>query len=408
MPKTDRYLSFDVARGLIMIVMAIDHAFGPWVADYHLPEIVLPGLPFTFAGYPDAAKHFSRVLTHICAPGFQFLAGLGMAISICRATAAGAPQWRLSLDMLLRGLVLIGLEWLVMAPVYGGVPLLRPWLNPFLFLVLCCIGSSTILFSVLRFLPLPLLALASFAVLLAAPLYCPTALTTPTGEGYLLNIWTRIAPGPPGTWWQVMYPILPWVGCFGLGWCLGARHVRGPLLPGKNPETQKAQGLPAAGTALLGLAMIALGVILRWAAGTYGDQLGGDAPPWTASFWLFSKYPPSPAFLFIFLGANVLLVGLLRPLDRQEPPSSLWELAAVFGRVALFFFIVHFWLYNLAWFFFVGPANVAATPLDQMDKLKFPLVVGYGVWLMGLILLWPVCLGYGRLRARYRTLLRYF
>jgi uncharacterized membrane protein len=407
MNKRNRFLSIDVARGIIMIVMAIDHAVGPWVVNYHNPEIVLPGVPdfIAFSQYPDGWRHLTRLLTHVCAPGFQLLAGMGLAISVFRARSAHTSQWRISTDMAIRGLVLIGLEYLVMAPAYGGSPLVNPWASAFLFLVLCCIGSATLVFSVGRFLPLPLIGLASFAILLLAPLYAPDAVVPASGSSYLINIWTNIALPIDGgsAWWNVMYPILPWVGCFGIGWCLGTLRARSS--GAATGESKTSVNL----SSVIGLAFVLLGILLRWQGGQFGDRLGGSSPPWEAEFWTFSKYPPSPAFTFIFMGIDILLVGLLRPLDFDAKPSALWQVPNVFGRVALFFFIVHFWLYPAALFLFVGPERIAqANANGTMRELQFPLIVGYGVWAAGLIVLWPVCYGYDRLRQRYRTVLRYF
>lgn len=413
MSKANRYLSIDVARGFIMILMAIDHAVSPWVRNYHNPEIVLPGVPdfLAFHGYPDGWRQLTRLLTHVCAPGFQLLAGMGLAISVFRARAGQKPEWRISADMALRGLVLIGLEYLVMAPAYGGNPLVDPWASAFLFLVLCCIGSATLIFSVARLLPLHLIGLGSFAVLLLAPLYAPPSVVPASGSTYLLNIWTNIAmPFPIGVgsaWWNVMYPILPWVGCFGVGWWLGTLRAGAASRAMTNGESESRSSfnLPA----MVGLAFIVLGILLRWQAGTFGDRLGGSAPPWAQSFWMFSKYPPSPAFIFIFMGIDILLVGLLRPLDFGAKPSVLWQIPNIFGRVALFFFITHFWLFALSFIYVVGPAQFAqASASRTVQELQFPLIVGYGVWALGLIILWPICYGYDRLRQRYRTVLRYF
>ena len=136
-----RYFSIDMTRGLIMMIMAIDHASGPWLSNVHLPEIVLKGIPdaVQFSHYHNLAHEISRVITHVCAPGFQLLAGIGLAISVCRSLAKGKSSWVVSLDMILRGVVLILIEFYVMRWPYGA--------GPYLFLVLCCIGSS-IIFSV--------------------------------------------------------------------------------------------------------------------------------------------------------------------------------------------------------------------------------------------------------------------
>lgn len=386
-----RYLSIDVCRGLIMIIMALDHAASAWAANRHQSEIMLAGIPaaYAFTGYADGWHQFTRVITHLCAPGFQFLAGVGLAISVARSQRQGSRESWISTDMALRGLVLILVEWTLMVPVYG--------FQSFLFLVLCAIGSSILLFSVLRHLPLLLLGLASLLLLTLQPLYGPTSPVEPTLASYPLHIWNSIANGfvVEPLPWRVMYPILPWIGMFGVGWCVGTMHERG----GGQPRWV----LP------LGAALVLAGIGLKWFAGSFGDHWpGGEAGPWAAGFWVFAKYPPTPAFSLIFLGGNLLLLGLLAPLDRQPRTSVGWQIPNLFGRVALFFYVAHFYLYGLSWYFTIGPARVAAHPPEQMNELKFPLVVAYGVWIAGLAALWPICWGYDRLRGRYRRVLRYF
>jgi uncharacterized membrane protein len=387
----ERYVSVDVCRGLIMIVMALDHAASAWAADRHQSEILLTGIPasYAFTGYADGWHQFTRVITHLCAPGFQFLAGVGLALSVGRSLQAGTSQWLISGDMVLRGLVLIAVEWTLMVPVYG--------FQPFLFLVLSAIGSSIILFSVMRFLPRLLIAVGSLAILVLQPLYGPTAPVAPTLEKFPIHIWNSIAtafvtePLP----WRVMYPILPWIGMFGVGWCVGSGMGRA----GRQPRW----------VVPVGLMLLAAGIGLKWFGGTLGDRWpGGEAGPWFSNFWIMAKYPPSPAFSLVFLGGCILLLGVLAPLDRQAAVPLYWRLPNLFGRVALFFYVVHFYLYGLSWYLTVGPDRIAAHPPDKMNDLKFPLIVAYGVWLTGLMILWPLCWGYDRLRRRFRRILRYF
>lgn len=154
-----RYWSIDVVRGVIMIIMALDHASAFCNAGRSRPEIGLLGFPVTT--YASIWQQITREVTHICAPGFQFLAGAGLAISVCRRSRAGRSQWRISGDVVLRAAVLFFCEWVLLYKPMDGVP--------FFFLVLCCIGSAMIIFSVARFLPLPAIAAASFALLLTAP-----------------------------------------------------------------------------------------------------------------------------------------------------------------------------------------------------------------------------------------------
>lgn len=370
-----RYWSIDVVRGVIMILMALDHVSAFCNAGRSRPELGLLGFPVTT--YVSIWQQITREVTHICAPGFQFLAGAGLAISVCRRARAGRSQWGISGDMVLRAAVLFFCEWVLLYKPMDGVP--------FFFIVLCCIGSAMIIFSVARFLPLLAIAAASFAVLLTAPLYCPEALKPAAAADYLRDIWTNIALGGQANAWFVLYPILPWIGFFGLGWCVGSLYERRP--------SDRFMWLVTAG-----LAMFVIGFLLRWFGGAYGDRMPGGADgPLSAQFWLLAKCPPTPAFSLITLGIIVVLLGAARGLDRSGSVkrSSIWDIPGTFGRVALFFYVAHLYLF---W----------AIPIVTNTGRTNNLVVVYVIWAVGLLLLWPTCLGYGKLRARYRGILRYF
>jgi uncharacterized membrane protein len=390
----NRYLSVDVLRGLIMVIMAIDHSLGAWsITKNYLPEA---GLPFAGPGptnpytvYADPATEFSRVITHVCAPGFQLLAGLGLAISVARSRKQGVSELRITGDMILRGIILILCDWYVMRFAYGNLP--------YIWLVLCCIGAATILFSVLRFWPLPLIGVFSAALLVLAPYYCPKTLEVASAENYFTTLWCGVAFGPSFT---VMYPIFPWAGLFGLGWVLGTIYESRPL--------DRFQWLIP-----LGIVLMLLGLGLRWFGGTYGDRMpGGEGGPFTLQFWVWSKYPPSPTFSIATLGWLLLMLGLFRTLDMQPSPSPRWQYLAILGRVALFFFVVHFFFYGLTWLaytklhehFWYDPAF-----LDRGEyKAKVSLATSYVIWVIGLLVVWPMCRWYDKLRQKHRKLLRYF
>jgi uncharacterized membrane protein len=374
-PSVARYVSIDAVRGIIMIVMALDHASAWFNAGRSRPELGLLGFPMTT--YASVWQQITREVTHICAPGFQFLAGAGLAISVCRRIRVGRSQWRISGDMILRGAVLFLCEWVLLYKPMEGVP--------FFFLVLCCIGSAMIIFSVARFLPLPIIALVSFAVLLAAPWYGPDALKPGSAADYLRDIWTNIALGGKASAWFVLYPILPWVGFFGLGWCAGSLYER--------RRSDRFGWLLAAG-----FVIFIGGVLLRWFGGAFGDRMpGGSEGPLSAQFWILAKCPPTPAFSMITLGIIVLLLGTVRGLDLADADrrSFLWHLPLTFGRVALFFYVAHLYLFWIV-------------PFVTNTGRTHGLAVVYAIWIVALLVLWPMCLGYGRLRSRYRGVLRYF
>ncbi|MFQ5490929.1 MAG: DUF1624 domain-containing protein [Phycisphaerae bacterium] len=373
--ESDRLISIDVARGLIMMIMALDHASVTWNEGRSAFEAGLP--PIETVAYSGLAQQITREVTHICAPGFQLLAGLGLALSVGRRQERGVNPWRISADMALRAGVLFFCEWVLLHLAMG-----RVW---FFFGVLCCIGSSMLLFSVLRFLPRWLIGVGSLGVLLAAPYYCPQRVVDPSAGQYLANVWTTVAlPSEQmATAWWVLYPVLPWVGIFGLGWFWGAWYA--------DRSGKRLAWLTAAG-----IGIFLAGVLLRWFGGAYGDRLpGGEAGPWSARFWALSKYPPTPAFSMMTLGVMLALLGALRPLDYAQRLHRLWRAPVVFGRVALFFYLIHFYLYG-------------AYPVLSGTFQGHSLATTWIVWLVGLGLLWPVCRAYGRARQRHPAVLRYF
>ena len=429
-----RYPSIDIARGIIMIVMALDHASVAWNSGRAMPEVVGLGP----VDYGHWTQQVTREITHICAPGFQLLAGMGLAISVWRRQRAGQSELFISADMVLRGLALLFCDFVLMYYAYDRVP--------FFFLVLACIGSCTILFAALRKLPLSLILLFAIAVVFGGPLYAKGHIVAPTASGYLYNIFVNVAlptewPAPPDQRaFFVLYPILPWIGCFALGWFLGtilelsahgggsttsdslqreasradnrslaldvAARRQGQAAATRNEPTPPEAPRTSAGVfAWLGPLGIALGVaafLMRWFAGAYADPHPlGDGPS-SAAFWTLSKYPPSPVFLTATAGVMLVLLSLLRRLDQPSLRSRSsvgvsvpWRVPLVFGNVSLFFFVVHMYVY-FSYPFVSGTAKT------------YSLGTTYVVWLGGLVVTFPLCVGYAKLRRRYRTVLRYF
>lgn len=371
-----RYASLDVARGIIMIIMALDHASVGWNEGrvrFGLEGLVVGGTPSI--DYGPWTQQITREITHICAPGFQLLAGMGLAISVFRRRQRGLSEWAISGDMVLRGFVLCFCDFVLMYFAYGG--------HPFWFMVLACIGCCTIIFSLARKLPLALIALLSLAVLFAQPLYLQTAPGVPSVGNYPINILFNAAVSfDDSPWWWVLYPVFPWIACFGIGWCLGTLYER------------KAE-LRFERLALIGAAMVVAAFLLRWFGGTYADRLPLGEGPGSAAFWALSKYPPSVTFQLATVGLMMLMLGLLRPLDSRDRLGGAWWIALVYGRVSLFFFIVHMYLYE-------------TYPFTSGTNNTYSLTFTYGVWLTGLIVMFPLCLLYHRARVRWPRVLRYF
>lgn len=219
--------------------------------------------------------------------------------------------------------------------------------------------------------------------MLTAPLYVQDQWVDPSAASYPANVLLNVAlRGPGSPPFMVLYPILPWIGCFGLGWCLGRLYERGHATHGG--------WITSAGVVLVTVAFC-----LRWFTGSYGDRLPTGAGPSSAIFWAMSKYPPSPVFLLSTIGIMAVMVGLLRLLDGGERLGVAWKVPIVYGRVALFFYVVHVYLYGIY-------------PFVTGTQHKYSLGLTYAVWLAGLIVLYVPCVWYHRLRSRYRAVLRYF
>jgi len=394
----NRFFSIDTLRGLIMIIMALDHTIGAVAVNHpievNLPLVTQDGKPFTFPdgsklerfpGYHSPVEQWSRLITHVCAPGFQLLAGVGLAISVTRARRRGVPQCSITRDLAIRGAVLIAIEYVLLCTfIYRA---------QFMFLVLCCIGSCTLCFLLLRFLPKHAIGLLGLAIIALAPAYCPAEAELSSGKTYLLDIWLSFTFGG---WFMVLYPILPWLGCFALGWWIG--------MDLDERRDEASVNRQAANLVVAGLVLFFLGFTLRWSGWAYAERIPLDgAGPFDLGFWQFAKYPPSLVFLLLTLGVLLTGMGLLRPLDLRERVPGWCRFVSVYGRTALFYFVVHFFLLNVISFYLNITPN---TPNDAEHRYSF--ATAYAIWATVVLLLWPVCRAYDNLRQMHRTVLRYF
>ncbi len=149
----------------------------------------------------------------------------------------------------------------------------------------------------------------------------------------------------------------------------------------------------------------------------------GDPAPWSwqetplftlMSFLNVTKYPASPAFLLVTLGlAFLLLAGFDRLAQR---PGRAVAAATVFGRVPLFYYVLHFYLAHLiatalAFATYGGAAaRFALLPYPSFGGPadRFPTGFGYDLWMTYLVwlavvaLCYPLCRWYSGVRARRR------
>jgi uncharacterized membrane protein len=368
--KASRLPPLDALRGLIMVLMALDHA-NHFIAQQHSPGEYWGG---RFPVYPDALPFLTRLVTHLCAPGFFFLMGVGMLLFAHSRRKQGWSEWAIIRHFLIRGGLLIALQLLVVNRAWelsaGG------WGLELYIGVLFALGGTMILGSLLLWLkPKVLLALTALLVL-GTELLAPG----PSLWNQVFQPLKRLLLVPSGNlalW--VNYPVLPWLELVTLGMVFGHWLV-------DDPRKAFERVLKLGAAFVLGF------LVLRYLDG-FGNirPRGGDT--WI-HFLNVVKYPPSITFNLLTMGVNLLIMGLFAQAGGKL--QQFLQPLLVFGRVPLFFYLTHLFLY--------ARLGLWLTP----DGTGIPRMYPY--WLLGLLILYPLCLWYGQLKHRQaaNSILRFF
>jgi uncharacterized membrane protein len=369
-----------------MILMALDH-----VRDF-IHRGAMTSSPTDLAT-TTPVLFFTRWITHVCAPTFMLTAGLGAFLWWKR----GKTRRELSTFLVTRGLWLMVLELTVMRLAYNFN--LSP-AYPFFLLVLWVLGSCMIGLGVMVWLPIPVLAGVSLATI---GFHNLLDRVDAAGLGSAGPVWHLLhQPGGftfMGATFIVGYPLVPWIAVMALGFCLG------PFFQMERPVRQRY--LIWLGTAAV------FGFAALRALNRYGDPV-----PWATqstsiftalSFLNTTKYPPSLEFLLMTLGPSLLALAWF---DRRslEPSNPL----VVFGRVPLFYFVLHFYVAHLAAVLLAGlrygagALTFAFQPLPSMggppelfpQRFGYELWVAYLVWASVVLALYPLCRRFAEVKAR--------
>jgi uncharacterized membrane protein len=371
-----------------MVIMAIDHIrdFFHYDSQLFSPEDLTK---------TSAALFFTRWVTHFCAPVFVFLAGTGSYL----ATRRGMRRVEVSRFLATRGvwLVVVEMTLVLLGATFNLSYQFVVWQ------VMWAIGWSMVALSALVYLPWR--ALLGFSVLMIAAHNAFDGV----GSGQLGSfgwIWKILHEGfsvvtIPG-WLTafVIYPLIPWIGVMSAGFCFGRVY---------DLEPQKRNRL----TLALGLALTAAFVVLRFL------NVYGDPGPWSSqptalmtvlSFLRTAKYPPSLLYLLMTLGPSLLVLSALDrvPVVNRNP-------LLVFGRVPLFYYVVHWYVLHLvavafAWmrygridFMFSLPPAVSPMPTNYPAGYGYDLWVVYLVWAAIVAALYPLCRWFAEVKARKRS-----
>lgn len=358
-----RLQAIDWLRGLVMILMTLDHAGNKW-DHFHLhgdsaheAHQLLP-----------TGEFVTRCITHVCAPTFVLLAGAALALSSeRRRDEPGQTAF-----IVKRGLFIAALDPLWMSLGFATYHVL-------IFQVLYAIGLSLVCMALLRRLPSACLLGLAIAIQLFGELstrWQPTF--TP-----LHILWTLAFVGGPALRPAIVaYPLIPWLSMMMAGWVLG----RWLLATRPQPKAARVRTLVAIGCGLLVVFAIVRGVDGYGNWGLHRDSA-------SLLQWLHvAKYPPSLSYTTLELGLAFLLLALFCALDDGRPRRLLAPLA-IFGSTAFFFYILHVHVISLS-------AWVAERFFDE-DPAQHGLLKTYTVTLLVLLLFLPICRWYRRYKARH-------
>jgi uncharacterized membrane protein len=372
--RSPRVQSIDLLRGAVMMIMALDHIREFTHADSQIfqPDDLRRASALLF---------FTRWITHFCAPVFMLTAGIGAFL-----WARGKTRRQLSRFLLTRGLWLIALELLVVHLAfnfnfdYGFIILNIFW----------ALGWSMICLAGLCRVPMPLLT--GFCITIIAVHNLMDKLPF---KSWIWNFLHQIGVVQfHGTTIVFAYSLIPWFAVMALGYCVG------PVFTWE-PERRRRF--------LIGWGIgLAIAFIVIRALNIYGDPV-----PWqhqfrpVLSFLRVNKYPPSLDFLLMTLGPALIVMGLLEKVRASAKNPFL-----IFGRVPLFYFVVHIFLIHagaiLLSYFKYGDGSFFFNPLPSMGgpaklfppNYGFSLGVVYAFWVTLIVVLYPLCRWFAGVKQR--------
>ncbi len=384
--KNYRIDSIDLLRGLVMIIMALDHTRD----FFHKPAFTDDPLNLATT---TPMLYFTRWVTHLCAPIFVFLAGTGAYFQSQRKT-----KKELSSFLIKRGLWLLIIEIIIMNLAfsfdlkYSLIALQTIW----------SIGISMIILGIVIFLPFAvILAIGSVIVLGHNMLDSFEAgRTTPIGWWYSL----LHQPGFYKLWdghnLLILYPFLPWTGLMMLGYCFGKLFL-------KYEGAQRRKML----------VMLGIGLLLLFAALRI-PNLYGDPRNWSEqknALYSFldvmnvQKYPPSLLYMCATIGIGMLLLAAF-----GNVRNRLTKFITVYGRVPFFYYILHFFLIHLVSAIcylarghsFSEGAHVSNgngfQPNFTQPNEGFSLGMVYVIWVLIVLSLYPLCKWFSEYKQKHK------
>jgi uncharacterized membrane protein len=385
-----RVESVDVVRGLVMVIMALDH-----VRDFFSNYAGNP----TDAATATGAIFFTRWITHLCAPTFVFLAGTSIYLQFLRK-----PRPELARFLITRGLWLMALELVVVSSMLT----FHPSVHLLLFQVIWVTGISMILMAALIYLPLSAVAAFGAVLVLAHNAFDsvnPTKLGLITGTLWrFLHVPGLVVPPTTRNFWVNLYPLIPWPGVMALGFAFGVFL--------KPPAAQRQRTM-----LLLGIGSICAFAVLRF-ANVYGDPVAWkhqvSAGRTFMSFMDVQKYPPSLLYVLVTVGISLCLLAAFDAWHARGSFQPVRSILSVFGRVPFFYYVLHFTSIHLAallttaalglnWRWWIALPPSGSVFAGHPPGYGFSLPIVYLVWLLIVTLCYFPCRWFAGVKQRNRS-----
>jgi len=388
--KKPRIESIDILRGIVMIIMALDH-----VRDYfHVAANTADPLDVVHYSLP---LYFTRWITHFCAPIFIFLSGTSVYLQSFRKT-----KKELAVFVIKRGAWLILVEWTIMSFAWS----FNPYFTIFpLLSIITTIGISMVILGLLLLIKLPYQLLFAIGAIIVL------------GHN-ALDFWEADPGFKPGFFWDLfhsgvfkfypwsdkhalmmVYPFPAWTGLMLLGYCTG-----------KLFEATVSSEVRTAWLRKIGLALLIAFVVIRF------TNLYGDPMRWSSqhsfiqtvlSFLKVNKYPPSLLYLCITIGTGLIALSYL-----ENVKNKFTAIMKTYGRTAFFYYILHIYFIHIiavAFYFIHGHHMSEVWNIGKQFPFLFvvpgqgeSLLVVYIIWIALVAALYPLCKWYDGYKTSHK------
>lgn len=373
-----RIISIDILRGIVMVIMALDHTRDFFTDFHHNP---------TDLQYAGTAMFLTRWITHFCAPVFVFLAGTSAFLSLGKCeTKKDASRF-----LITRGIWLIILELTI---VRFGWQFNLDYTQVFV-QVIWAIGWSMIFLAGLIWLPMPVI-LAIGILIIAGHNLLDHIQANSFGDDAIL--WNLLHESDlrqiDGLNVMVIYPLIPWIGVMATGYCFGTIF--------RKEEKERNKWLYG-----IGFSAIMAFIVIRYI------NVYGDPSPWASqstwwrtvlSFINCTKYPPSLLYLLMTIGPAVIALPVL-----EKMSNSVGRFFTVYGRVPMFYYILHIYLIHAMAITVALIINVPIADFMSNERLfapkpgwGFSLPWVYAYWLLAVAILYLPCRWFMHVKANHK------